>query len=35
MEHVAFVALAKEAENSGKGDVNKLKAHLTEVASGE
>ena len=35
MEDLAFIAAMKEGEKSGKGNLNKIKAHLSKVASGK
>jgi len=35
MEDRAFIAALKEAEQSGKGSLAKVKAHLNKVASGK
>lgn len=35
MEDIAFIAALKEAENSGKGSLNKIKSHLSKTASGK
>jgi hypothetical protein len=35
MEDIAFIAALKEAEKSGKWSLNKVKAHLSKVASGK
>jgi hypothetical protein len=35
MEDLAFIAALKEGEKSGKGSLNKVKAHLSKVASGK
>lgn len=35
MEDVAFIRALKESENSGKGSISKVKAHLTKIASGK
>ena len=33
MEDLAFITAMKEGEQSGKGSLNKVKAHLSKVAS--
>jgi hypothetical protein len=35
MEDLAFIAAIKEGEKSGKGSLDKVKAHLSKVASGK
>lgn len=35
MENYAFMDAMKESEQSGKGSLNKVKAHLQKVASGK
>ena len=35
MEDMAFIVALKEAEQSGKGSLSKVKAHLKKVASGK
>jgi hypothetical protein len=35
MEDAAFIAALREAENSGKGNLSKLKAHLENVNKGK
>ena len=35
MEDAAFIAALREAENSGKGNLSKLKAHLENVSKGK
>lgn len=35
MEDIAFLAALKESEQSGKGSLSKVKAHLSKVASGK
>jgi hypothetical protein len=35
MEELAFIAALKEGEESGKGSLNKVKSHLSKVASGK
>ena len=35
MEDYAFLKAMKESEHSGKGSLNKVKAHLLKVASGK
>ena len=35
MEDLAFIAALKEAEKSGKGSLDKVKAHLSKVAQGK
>lgn len=35
MEDTAFIAALKEAEQSGKGSLSKVKAHLSKVATGK
>jgi len=35
MENYAFMEALKEAEHSGKGSLNKVKGHLSKVASGK
>lgn len=35
MEDLAFIAAMKEGEKSGKGSLDKVKAHLSKVASGK
>ena len=35
LEDAAFIAALKDAENSGKGSLGKVKMHLTNVVSGK
>jgi hypothetical protein len=35
MEDIAFMTALKEAEQSAKGSLSKVKAHLSKVASGK
>ena len=35
MEDLAFIEALKEGEQSGKGSLEKVKAHLAKVASGK
>ena len=35
MEDIAFIAALKEGEQSGKGSLSKVKAHLSKVAAGQ
>lgn len=35
MEDLAFIAAIKEGEKSGKGSLDKVKSHLSKVASGK
>ena len=35
MEDMAFMVAIKEAEKSGKGDLNKVKGHLSKVMAGK
>ncbi len=35
MEDLAFISALKEGELSGKGSLNKVKAHLSKIASGK
>lgn len=35
MEDLAFISALKESEQSGKGSLEKVKAHLSKVASGK
>ncbi|MBL0310060.1 MAG: hypothetical protein IPP77_10390 [Bacteroidetes bacterium] len=35
MEDLAFISALKEAEVSGKGSLNKVKARLAKIASGK
>lgn len=35
MEDLAFISALKEAEQSGKGNLNKVKKHLSKIASGK
>ena len=33
MEDLAFLTVLKEAEKTGRGSINKVKAHLSKIAS--
>jgi hypothetical protein len=35
MENYAFLKAMKEAEHSGKGNLNKVRSHLSKVANGK
>ena len=35
MEDIAFISAMKEAESSGKGNLKKVKTHLSKIASGK
>jgi hypothetical protein len=35
IEDIAFIAALKEGENSGKGSLEKVKSHLSKIASGK
>jgi len=35
MEDLAFISALKEAEKSPKGNLSKVKAHLSKIASGK